>query len=86
MKNKLPRKKKKAIRDCIITYDVNSIPKLGFNVGGDSPFIQVMEYFKNSGVLLYSSLSYNGNQADKPQIFPKRLRSKIQLVDKAKKL
>ena len=75
---RLPRKKKKVLRDAIITYDIQSLPSDG-RISVRESYEFVIENLRESSVLFYSSYRSDGTRADKPEVYPRRLRSKIAL-------
>lgn len=66
--------------EIIIAYDINSIPVIN---GLDERDVleHIMEYFKQEGVLLYSSTRPDGTPVNEPKVFKGELAKNIKIVE-----
>ena len=69
--------------EVIIAYDINSTPVLnGYgSFSKQETLIQVLDYFKEEGVLLYSSTQPDGLPANEPKVFKGELAKNIKIVE-----
>lgn len=90
MKNRIPRKRKKAIKNCWVFLDVRSILNVNHPVEfymnpndyADELAERAMIDLK-TGILTHSSIGNDGKPTDKPKVYPKHLAHNIKLKDES---